>query len=1380
MGFGDRLKLLRKPKPATTIPATAAATNQVASSPPSNEGSRGAQTTPEASLNELKQKLQNLERTLSRPAQSSTAAEVGAAQQLLNECRNKSAILESQADVFADQEKFELVQGVFETSEQLERINKKFDTWYNAATRTAVAHSVAVERAPAGVPITASQPVGDDKALSAFSRQIAELRMMIWDDSKPVDQCDLAIAEAKSCSEALAGRMDVWLNKNESERINKLMKCNDDLGDVEEEWKVLRLQRTSTATNQAGSEERSDDGNEQRREEEEALRAQKEEEDRLEKAKVEEEAERNRKEEAEQKEKEEAERKEKEEAERKEKEEADRRAAAEASVLAAQERAAAEEAERKKEEAEREAAKQAAQAAQKQAEEKEARRKKKEAERKEKEEADRQREEEERRAKEVELARKEAEEAKEAAAAQQRAAEEAKRAEAAQARVEAATARTRGMENGSKGQDLAAGGMAVGSIVGAYRRPNSARTDEERKEIEARNNRILWQMREDAAKKAYRRRKEAAEVEDSRQMQKAVQFDKDHRGKAYERSCLRLWSMYVRASQHARRRLYEAASDEEMAAAVDYATSIKLDKPSDIQLIRSCHRKLEESDRQAVLRSELKAAMTARDLDALEEVLPALPRDGVDSSAYRILAEERLRDAVNRNAKPAELEKLIAEGEQNGAATVYVTPAKALLDLWGARRMSDLMASASYCSKLGMKSLPAEPVHRLSDALLASRAFRKWKACVYSAEESETRARYFFELWKRRLSLRNEVAEMAADDAVSSVELERVVGECKRMGIDGVDDVAISKAMERKEMLERIYASGNVDEMVEAAEACRDAGIPLEDNFRAREAIGDALGASLIPGALNVTELERLIDVAKYAGVPTTYSEIVVQSRKWDVVVRDFREGKDRQHLARIMDTWHQYARYAARLEGIEGDIRSSYELGLLNEAFGVWADWANKQKDMKYRTAKVMAHCDDLRIRRAWRGWKEYSVEYREIERKADEMAKRSNGEICKEVLAAWKRRAERVHEVVDALNGASTEESLTAVLSECCYDEDLSRRAGSDTLRRAKERLARIRLNDAIRKSTSTPSELRDLWRDAGRPDDEESAVGMRAWKKSLKRRTFGCWFEEAQERGAITRRVQRCLGDSDDVGLFHLRATLDLAKDRDIKENDVIIEAERSLAKTDLSMELSRSIPSSTTLRALVRSPWLDLGDPAVEGLVDRANTIRASAVANSVAEREARELLSIWKDFTKERDGLRRRLMKSQDVDELSDLVRTLSQPGNRNGDLLQSTGAKERLMKLEWIKQENDARRNKFQRFEKKWDSEGEKWSLNSVNTPPPSTPSTLNAWPEENRMGLYFKTSMPTITATYPSTPEKNSKGTPCTMTPFSVASLKHMNDDRR
>lgn len=105
----------------------------------------------------------------------------------------------------------------------------RFDGWYNAATRTAVAHSVAVNEAPAGLPVTASQPVGDDRgnnrdrlcwmfigfssALSAFARQISELRTMVWDDSKPVDRCDLAIAEAKSCSEALAGRINVWLNK---------------------------------------------------------------------------------------------------------------------------------------------------------------------------------------------------------------------------------------------------------------------------------------------------------------------------------------------------------------------------------------------------------------------------------------------------------------------------------------------------------------------------------------------------------------------------------------------------------------------------------------------------------------------------------------------------------------------------------------------------------------------------------------------------------------------------------------------------------------------------------------------------------------------------------------------------------------------------------------------------------------------------------------------------------------------------------------------------------------------------------------------------------------------------------------------------------------
>ncbi|KAF4715174.1 hypothetical protein FOZ63_008595, partial [Perkinsus olseni] len=88
---------------------------------------------PEEALTELRQKLSNLKNTVSKPAQSAAVAQ--AAQQLLNDCRNQSAILESQADTFADQEKFDLVQGVFETTEELQKINKAFDPWFNAATR---------------------------------------------------------------------------------------------------------------------------------------------------------------------------------------------------------------------------------------------------------------------------------------------------------------------------------------------------------------------------------------------------------------------------------------------------------------------------------------------------------------------------------------------------------------------------------------------------------------------------------------------------------------------------------------------------------------------------------------------------------------------------------------------------------------------------------------------------------------------------------------------------------------------------------------------------------------------------------------------------------------------------------------------------------------------------------------------------------------------------------------------------------------------------------------------------------------------------------------------------------------------------------------------
>ncbi|KAF4753811.1 hypothetical protein FOZ62_031395, partial [Perkinsus olseni] len=314
MGFADRLKQLRKPK--------ASPTRQQQPPPTTTQQQSGSPgRSPEEALTELRQKLSNLKNTVSKPAQSAAVAQ--AAQQLLSDCKNQSAILESQADTFADQEKFDLVQGVFETTEELQKINKAFDPWFNAATRTAVAHSVAVDAAPAGLPVTASQPVGDDRALGAFSRQIAELRMMIWDESKPVDQCDLAIAEAKSCSEALAGRMDVWLNRNESARINKLMKCNDDLEDVEEEWKVLRLQRGSAGTGVATGAEGRQEEEAQRRDEEEALRAQNEEEERIEKARRDEEGrlQKAAEEEQERQAREEAERRSREEAEEKERQE---------------------------------------------------------------------------------------------------------------------------------------------------------------------------------------------------------------------------------------------------------------------------------------------------------------------------------------------------------------------------------------------------------------------------------------------------------------------------------------------------------------------------------------------------------------------------------------------------------------------------------------------------------------------------------------------------------------------------------------------------------------------------------------------------------------------------------------------------------------------------------------------------------------------------------------------------------------------------------------------------------------------------------------------------------------------------------------------------
>ncbi|KAF4734163.1 hypothetical protein FOZ63_004541, partial [Perkinsus olseni] len=395
---------------------------------------------------------------------------------------------------------------------------------------------------------------------------------------------------------------------------------------------------------------------------------------------------------------------------------------------------------------------------------------------------------------------------------QKAAADEARKAQEAEAKAKADDMRKRdlGMPKAS------AGAAAVGYAAAKSRKDTEGgakQADDERKEIEARNSRILWQMREEAAKKAHQRRQEAAAAEEDRLMQTAVQFHKAHGGRAYEQSCLRLWSMYVRASQHARRRLYEAASDEEMAAAVDYATSISLDRPSDLQLIKSCRRKLEESDRQAVLQSELKAAIKARDLDALEEVLPALSRDSVGPEAYRVLSEEKLRDAVSRQAKPAELEKLVANGEENGAASVYITPAKALIDFYGARRKSDLMASVSYCAKLGLRDLPAEPLERLSESALLSRAFREWQHSVYDEADRETVARFFFELWKRRLRMRKEVARLAADDAVSSAELTEAIEECRRLDIDGVDEEELAGAMERKRILEGVYSARGVQNM---------------------------------------------------------------------------------------------------------------------------------------------------------------------------------------------------------------------------------------------------------------------------------------------------------------------------------------------------------------------------------------------------------------------------------------------------------------------------------------------------------------------------------------------------------------------------------------
>lgn len=250
------------------------------------------------------------------------------------------------------------------------------------------------------------------------------------------------------------------------------------------------------------------------------------------------------------------------------------------------------------------------------------------------------------------------------------------------------------------------------------------------------------------------------------------------------------------------------------------------------------------------------------------------------------------------------------QAERSGAAMVYITPARALVEFYGARRKSDLMASVSYCAKLGVKDLPARPLERLSEAALISIAFRRWQEAVHEEATRTTVGKFFFELWRHRLWLRKEVARLAADDAVGSAELAEAMKECERLDIEGVEgDEELAEAMRRKKLLEAIYSAKNVKALVEATERCRDAGIVLEDNFMAREALGDALGMSLIPKALELEELERLIAAAKYAGVPTTYSEEVVKSRRWNASVAVFREGKEKELLRRMIVGWKEHAR---------------------------------------------------------------------------------------------------------------------------------------------------------------------------------------------------------------------------------------------------------------------------------------------------------------------------------------------------------------------------------------------------------------------------------------------------------------------------------------
>ncbi|KAF4714946.1 hypothetical protein FOZ62_022539, partial [Perkinsus olseni] len=108
---------------------------------------------------------------------------------------------------------------------------------------------------------------------------------------------------------------------------------------------------------------------------------------------------------------------------------------------------------------------------------------------------------------------------------QKAAADEARKAQEAEAKAKADDMRKRdlGMPKAS------AGAAAVGYAAAKSRKDTEGgakQADDERKEIEARNSRILWQMREEAAKKAHQRRQEAAAAEEDRLMQTAVQFHK--------------------------------------------------------------------------------------------------------------------------------------------------------------------------------------------------------------------------------------------------------------------------------------------------------------------------------------------------------------------------------------------------------------------------------------------------------------------------------------------------------------------------------------------------------------------------------------------------------------------------------------------------------------------------------------------------------------------------------------------------------------------------------------------------------------------------------------------------------------------------------------